>query len=137
MKILVASIVTCSTLLLSPLSAAAATIPYTGLFTLSQSYELPVSYHLDQNHGGLRVIFLGYERFKATNGLASTSPLTKWGGVFVLSYSACANTYCANPRYPAMTTELWPGQSTTYLNYNVTLDSLSPTKAAVTVTTAQ
>lgn len=96
----------------------------TGKFTQNTPAFVPASYHLDEDQGHLRITFLTYEHFNLGNGISSTSPLLKNGGKFMLTYSECVSTYCPSASYPVMTTDLWPGDSTNYLNYKITLNAL-------------
>ncbi len=129
MSSLYKSFVIISLVVVSPLAAFAATgdqfDAQNSQFYMGIPVRMPISTHLDQNEGRLRVTFLQRERFAASSGLASTSPLTQTGGKFLIDYSGCAETFCANPTYKTMVTELWPGQSTVYLNYKITLNSLN------------
>ncbi len=125
-------------LLLIPGQSLAATTAQTsglstGKFSLNTAAYVPVSYHLDEDQGHLRITFLTYEHFNLGNGLSSTSPLLKNGGRFLLTYSPCVSTYCPSDAYPTMATDLWPGDSTNYLNYKITLNSLD-SGATITVT---
>lgn len=103
--------------------------------------SIPASTHVDQIGGNLRITFLGFEKLQTTsisNAIASTSPAAQTLGSFLLDYSACASTFCANPAHPTMHTELWPGQSTTYMNEKIFLNGFSTTSRAalLTVTSA-
>ncbi len=96
--------------------------------------SIPVSTHVDQIGGGLRITFIGFKKLQTTNSIPSTSQLAQPLGDFLLDFSACATTFCANPANPTMHAQLWPGQSTTYMNEKIFLNGFSSTSPAALLT---
>lgn len=89
--------------------------------------SIPVATHVDQIDGGLRITFLGFEKLQTSGTIAPTSPLAQTLGSFLLDYSVCPTTFCSSPAYPTMHAELWPGQSTVYMNQKIILNGFSTT----------
>jgi hypothetical protein len=94
-------------------------------------FTVPMTQHVDELHGPLRVTFLG--KVQLNGPIATTSPLAKPWGRFLLDYNTCTSTFCQSALYPTMTTELWEGQTTHYLNYDITLTNLATSSATFTV----
>lgn len=106
----------------------------TGILFTAQitQFTLPVSMHVDEAGGGLRVTYLGLER--TTTPVPASDPFSQPLGKFALNFSPCAGYYCTSSQYPTMITELWPGQTTQYLNYNILLNTLHTDSNSATVT---